>query len=176
MNDQNTTTPYPGLIVIGASGAIGREVARLGVAFGAEVVGVTLDGLPPNNDPWIHGVTWLSADATLPGVLDDLRTAPIVVAAPIDLPDGIPARFERVVFVARGETSVQATSRVTVATPGEVDDTPIDAEVGVQDLSKLRVETVGMALLRAALDDLPKELGPDEIAHYGDSVMLQGTL
>ncbi len=177
MKDYNTTTHDIRLIVVGASGRIGREVARLGVGYGALVYGVCRDGRAPNDEPWTQGVTWLARDVTVGGALDELDVCPIVVAAPIDVPRQLVERFDRVVIVEREGVALSASALadgVIVASPGPIDDTPWDSAIELSAAHGVRVETVAMALLRAALDEsLPHRLGPDEIAHFGDAVMLQ---
>ena len=44
------------IAVVGAQTPIGSEVARYGVAVGYVVIGVTPDGEPPADEPWIHDV------------------------------------------------------------------------------------------------------------------------
>lgn len=176
MNDPDTTTPYITVIVVGASGKIGREVARLAVAYGANVIGVTRHGEPPNDEPWTHGVQWVALDvAEDPDALVELGPGALVIAAPVSLPlDAIQA-FTRVVLVREERADEVAT---TIATPGRVDDTPLeDHEATLQAMEEgaIRVEALGMALLRAAIDDAvdAAHLDHDTLQTLGDAVMLQ---
>lgn len=48
--------------VLGGSGFIGAEICRLAVAMGHRVVSVSRGGRPGVDEPWVEGVTWVSAD------------------------------------------------------------------------------------------------------------------
>lgn len=48
--------------VLGGSGFIGAEVCRLAVAMGHQVVSVSRGGRPEIDEPWVEGVSWVSAN------------------------------------------------------------------------------------------------------------------
>lgn len=54
------------ICVLGGSGFVGREVCRLAVAMGHEVISVSRGGRPPVDDPWVEGVEWIEADVCEP--------------------------------------------------------------------------------------------------------------
>lgn len=166
------------LIVIGASGSVGSEVARLGVAYGADVFGITLDGEPPTDDPWTHGVTWIAADAAHAATFADLPPAPTVVAAPVTPAESVLTDGRRVVWLNPVTLDEHTTSapNVVQAFATEIDSTPVEQwmQQADEDASTIRVETVAMALLRAALqDDVATILDQQQLAFLGDAVMLQ---
>lgn len=174
MNDPQTTTSPHTLIVVGASGRIGREVARLGVAYGAEVIGITRHGHRNIDEPWVAGVTWIARDFADDVALADLPRGVLVIAAPVPVPVGATDTFSRVIVVASDSSA--AAAGITVARPGEVDDSPLD-DFGTLDAGKIRVETLGMALLRAAFDEgIATDLDPAALAILGDAVMLQASV
>lgn len=177
MNEPIPTTPVQ-LIVVGASGTIGAEVARLGVAYGADVYGITLDGVPPNTDPWTHGVTWIAGDGHHPSTYAKLPPAPVIIVAPVTPPDTLCAQARRIVWLkpVSLDLKVEPLENIVQAFVAEIDISPLsDAWVEVEDDSPaIRVETVAMALLRAALqDDVDPVLDQQQLAFLGDAVMLQ---
>lgn len=177
MNDEIRTTPYTTVVVVGASGTIGREVARLAVAYGADVIGICRDGQAPTDEPWVQGVRWLARDASAEQGWRDVPAGRLVVAAPVDVPFSVRARFERVVLVrAPGAALADADPTTIVAMPGEVDARPLEDNFAAEHLdeSMIRVETLGMALLRAALDEpIAPVLDHTELTRLGDAVMFQ---
>ena len=167
------------LVVIGAAGPIGRAVARLGIAYGADVIGIDRAGPPGTGEPWEVGVHWETTDGSRGGEWLAEATA-VVVAAPIDLPSLLdalqPAAPTRVVVVAEPSAQFAAatTDRLVLATPHEVVDTPLDPEVPTADARSIHVERLGMALLRAALDDdIPATLDHDALCELGDAMFWQ---
>lgn len=166
--------PCPTLIIIGAASSIGREVARLGIAYGAEVHGVSGEGRPDLDEPWVEGVAWISTAEWM----DQVPRGAVVVAEPHDT-SAILSRaeqFERLVIVTSGESLAglaAAGPNVVVAVPQEVDDSA-DPNATIAAVGAIRVEQLGMALLRAALDDgIAAHLDHAALLHLGDSVMLQ---
>lgn len=68
------------IIIFGACGFIGQEVARLCVAIGHEPVSIDLLGRPQTREPWTQGVRWIKADAQHPSSWsDELKDAHSVV-------------------------------------------------------------------------------------------------
>ena len=59
------------IFLAGATGFIGREVARLGRAAGHRIVGLSPAGRPALEEPWVEGIEWLTGDAAEPGDWDD---------------------------------------------------------------------------------------------------------
>lgn len=177
MKDAKRTTPHARITVVGASGTIGAEVARLAVAYGAEVVGVTRGGRPAVDEPWVHGVTWLAGDFRDDATIEQLGGGALVVAAQVPLPATATERFDRVVVLRGPADAGVATAGVVVARPRRIDATPLDgpdALAGLDD-DTIRVETLAMALLRAGLDEgIAAVLEHEDLAYLGDAVMLQG--
>ena len=54
------------LVILGASGFIGAEVARLAVALGHDVTSVSPSGAAPGDEPWTQGVRWIRGRAEDP--------------------------------------------------------------------------------------------------------------
>lgn len=54
------------ICVLGGSGFVGREVCRLAVAMGHQVVSVSRGGRPAVDEPWVEGVEWIDGDVCEP--------------------------------------------------------------------------------------------------------------
>ena len=54
------------LLILGGSGFLGAEVARLAVALGHDVTSISPGAAPPTEDPWTHGVRWVRGRAQEP--------------------------------------------------------------------------------------------------------------
>lgn len=167
------------LVVIGAAGPVGRAVVRLGIAYGADVVGVDRAGAPGTGEPWELGTHWEEADGSYGGRWLDGATA-VVVAAPIDphiLLEALRSQpTARVVLVGASfaRAAISAGDRLVVALPHQVVDGPLDPEVPTADARTIHVERLGMALLRAALDDdIPAILDHDALCELGDAMFWQ---
>jgi hypothetical protein len=164
------------LIVLGATHRVGQEVARMGVAYGIEVIGIARTVPPEHDEPWTHGVNWIAADLSTPGALASMPDASTVICASGEAPADDLSRFGRVVWVGDSPPvgAADATNEWIVAVPGDVDDSPIDWDSWEPSGDAIRVEALGMALLRAALED---EVAPllehDALLYLGDAVMLQ---
>jgi len=167
--------PHIRAVIIGADTGVGREVARLAVAYGAEVVGVQTTVSPPGSEPWTAGVTWCSTMDALPG---SGAQAMIVV----DEPD--PSRWIEIardlaigrIVVVGDHLFLRAGSArgIVRARPGEVRMGPLDPEEPTAGGDWIRVERLAMALLRAALeDDVPSELDHAALCRIGDAVFWQ---
>lgn len=168
------------LVVVGASGRVGREIARLGVAYGLDVIGVTRSGEAPNREPWTHGVTWTAGDAAR----TDWATAAagataIVVSIPDDSDFGgaetIAANLDvQVVVVGCASHSVATTTArsVHLLLP-PFDDRAERGEVGPSS-EGIAVSHGAMAALRVALEgDHQGVVAPEEVAHLGDAMFFQ---
>jgi hypothetical protein len=139
------------ITVIGAHTPIGSEVARYGVAIGYDVIGVTPDGEPPMDEPWIHGVVWQSPANYHP------EDSYGVVIADRQL---LPATF------AAAETNAR--------TVGVGFDNDNDAVTVALDVAGVATERAAMAALRCAVEDERSgTYTADEVDHIGDAVMLQ---
>ncbi len=163
----------PTLLIIGADNAVGYETARLAVAYGARVVASAPGGRPPATDePWVEGVVWVAdprdVDEPIDGVVFLCESSEDSGA------DAIAAG--RTVLVNPPHGTAHTTSGdVVVAMPGEVIDEPIESIDDVEPQGAIRVERLGMALLRAALDvDIPPRLDHRDLVELGDAVFIQG--
>lgn len=68
------------LVIFGACGFIGQEVARLSVAIGHDPVSIDLIGRPQTREPWTQGVRWIKADAQHPpSWRDELQDAHSII-------------------------------------------------------------------------------------------------
>ncbi len=152
MNPQVVSMSYIlKIAVIGAHTAIGSEVARYGVAVGYEVIGVTPNGEPPTDEPWIHGVTWQK-----PNTFDPQDSYGIVIVDADLVPQAI----------ADLSTEVRT---VSVGTPIN----PASVTVAL-DVAGVVVERAAMAALRCAVEDEREgSFDPDEVDYIGDAMMLQ---
>ena len=166
------------LVVIGATGRIGSEVARLGVAYGIEVVGIARNVPPAVPEPWNRGVQWVGVDVTQPDALAEVDDASAIVCAGGVLPVDDLTRFRRVIWLGPELPLIAsaATNEWIVAAPEQVDASPIDWDRWEPHGSAIRVEALGMALLRAALEEVVQpRLDHDDLVFLGDAVMLQRT-
>lgn len=172
------------VIVVGGSGFIGRELCRLTVALGHDVVSISLDGKPDidaDKEPWIEGVDWKKGDIEkdeewpiLEGALSVILCTP-----PLDTKDFhkklLEHRIERVVLVqspsfSEAEYSGYDASYIIVR-PFQVVD---DETWTMQSMDTIHVSNLGMALLRLGLEEkVPKILAGSELVRFGDVVMIQ---
>lgn len=187
----------PPVLVLGASGFLGREIARLSVALTHPTLGVDL-APPPTDEPWTHGVQWLTADALNLSAWSHLLTPDTRIIAALGAHTALltPMRLLKISQAQR------ALARVILASAHLPDHLPalVDADCCALQLPALwgepdgwpgadpddpqtwpshtvamRRELAAMAALRAALEPHHHgRLTPDQIAYLGDAMMLQG--
>jgi nucleoside-diphosphate-sugar epimerase len=107
------------LFIAGATGQIGREVARLGRAAGHRIVGLSRGGRPAIDQPWVAGIEWHAGDAADPdGWGDELSGSDVVVDAlrPGGEADDVTERLFRCARRARVGRFVHVTA--SAALPG----------------------------------------------------------
>jgi len=170
------------LVIIGGSGQVGREVCRLAVSLGHEVLSISLDGEPEldrSEERWMAGVEWKKGDiekwrewACFDGALSVVLCTP-----PLDLTLFHNACLEkglRVVTLCLASYPEDAFSgydrSYIMASPFKVveeEDWTID-EQGVVHVSNL-----AMALLRLSLEEEVSSMGGEELVHFGDVMILQ---
>ena len=203
------------LLITGAAGLIGGEVARLGLARGCDVMGVDLTGAPDLDEPWVQGIDWVRADlADGDRWRDRARGCQALVHAVSPLrPDHArqlleiarQAHIPRLVLLSTsdelpglppGHTTQAREAEQAACGAGDAPPTCVILRTGLvwgprrsipeacarllsatsppPAIAPERVERVGMAALRAALE--PEHHGvlePDQIAHLGDAMMIQ---
>ena len=176
MTDQATTSG-PSIVVLGASGTIGREIARLAVAYGCEVIGMTRAGSAPTDEPWTAGVEWIACDARDPTLNSQIANARVVIdATPTDVVGAARSlEVDRVVELGC------AAARITDRIPAHVIHLLIPrldprAERGekLPDSSGIATAHAAMAALRVAIeDDHAGTIEPGRVAELGDAMFLQ---
>lgn len=161
----------PTILILGADGPLGHELARLAVAYGARVIGAVPRGERPHVDePWVHGVEWV-ADTGDDGSL----SAVVVLDWSREDEDPVPESDRMVLVNPPVGVQVSPGQGVVVATPGEILHAPITSLEDVETDDGIRVERLAMALLRAAFDDdIAPRLDHEALVHLGDAVFLQG--
>lgn len=181
------------IIILGACGFLGREIARLSVALTHPTLGVDL--LPAlSHEPWTHGVQWHQADALVLDAWSHLITPQTRIIAALGahtylltpkLTHGL-NRHGHLRLVLASDTLPALPLLVDVDAcalllpplwnedhpwPGAE---PSDPATWPAPHTALRQELAAMAALRVALE--PQHHGTltaDEIAHLGDAMMLQ---
>lgn len=176
-------------IAVAGSNDIALEVCRLGRAAGHDMMNLSASGPPDRDQPWIHGVEWLSS-ATDPDRIRDRLEASDVVVIPSSAADS------DAVVAALAALDGQAGPRRAVLVRTDADgslQTPACAETVELDLPPLRevpaeaddrahgsdgdgipVGQAAMAILRAAVEpDHDGHLSPEEVAELGRAVMIQ---
>lgn len=172
------------VIVIGGSGFVGRELCRLAVALGHDVVSISLDGKPKIDvsvEPWIAGVEWKTGDVEKDQDWDILAGAfSVILCTPPLKIQKFAARIKshkinRVVLVqlphfSEADFSAYDSDYVIVRPYLVVD----DETWTMQSMDTIHVSNLGMALLRLGLEeDVPAVLKGEELASFGDVVMIQ---
>lgn len=146
-------TGRPTLIIFDAQSPVGAEVARYAVAMDYDVYGVT-DIRPDQDEPWTHGVTWLT----------DAEIADVTARASAIIWPNATSRD-----VAMGCRNVIVTS---VAPTGILSANDVYLVCDIE--ASLPVEQIAMAALRAAVEEGHSGImSSTEVAHLGDAVMLQ---
>jgi hypothetical protein len=165
--------PAP-VLILGAAGFLGREIARLSVALTHPTIGIDL-APAPCDEPWTQGVDWRVADVLDPDSWSHLITPKTRVIAALgeQLPRLTPELL-RITARAGAPRLVLASAHLPIL--------PLDADLDACSLAlpplwgevALRQELAAMAALRVALE--PNRYGilrADEIALLGDAMMLQ---
>ncbi len=179
MNSEQTTQAVPRIAVVGASGAVGREVARLAVAYGCDVTGLCRAGIAPVDEPWTHGVEWTRFDSTR---MDEF---------PIDF-DELDAIVDASPMAVRGAIARRVSIRtVEIGCASEIQPASLPGKHVVHLISPPFIEAVergesapsehgialshaAMAALRAALEeDHAGIVDPSQVAILGDAMFLQ---
>ncbi len=172
------------VIVIGGSGFIGRELCRLAVALGHEVVSISLEGKPEIDEleePWVVGVEWRQDDIERSSEIDLEGAFSIILCTPPLVMDRFHKRvlkndIPRVVLVClpgfrKSEFDHYDASYIRVNPPSTVVD---DQTWTIQSTDTIHVSSLGMALLRLGLEaDVPSELGGQDLLDFGDVMMIQ---
>lgn len=184
MNEFATIGGDDVLIILGASGEIGREAARLSVAYGADVISYTRSGTPPTDEPWTHGVRWEACDVAV----DDRWTESVAGATAVvnaaSMDEAITGRVR-----ARCAESGIRLVEIGCATMTLAEDPPVGdlvhlrvpaldarAETGAvaPSAAGVAVAHAAMAALRAALeDDHQGIVEPEAVAYLGDAMFIQ---
>lgn len=153
------------LVVNAGDGVIGREVCRLAVALGHDVVGISKDGKPPNSEPWTHGVLWVPPD--------DWKVH-LDSAFALVMTDGVEGSVDtsdvHSVLAVQGAAPSVMTASVGAIASYHAITSDTDA---FSDNAIIRVEQLAMALLRAALEVHRGVLDHDRLVFLGDAMMIQ---
>jgi hypothetical protein len=187
----------PPVLILGASGFLGREIARLCVALTHPTLGVDL-APPPKGEPWVQGVQWHTADALDLSAWSQLLTPDtrIIAALGPHTAQLTPVHLLKICQAQRARARVVlASAHLPHTLPalvdadccalqlpalwGEPDGWPgadlDDPQTWPTHTVAMRRELAAMAALRAALEPQHHgRLNPDQIAYLGDAMMLQG--
>ena len=172
------------VIVVGGSGFVGRELCRLAVALGHEVVSISLDGKPnidAAEEPWIEGVDWRLGDIEKDNEWPVLNGAfSVVLCTP---PLGIAGFHKRILAHKVCRVVLVQLQRFSDVDFSEYDSTYIvvrpfsvvdDKTWNIQSMDTIHVSNLGMALLRLGLEEIvPSNLGGQDLVSFGDVVMIQ---
>lgn len=184
--------PAP-VLILGAAGFLGREIARLSVALTHPTIGIDL-APPPNDEPWTQGVDWHQLDVLdSPAWLHLITPKTRVIAALGEQLPRLTPELLRSTQRAGAPRLVLASAHLPIL--------PLDADLDACSLAlpplwgegapwpgaqleepetwpdpsvALRQELAAMAALRVALE--PNRYGilrAEEIALLGDAMMLQ---
>lgn len=187
------------IVVVGAA-PLAHTVAQLTVASGRRVTCATPDGPPVRRDPWVEGVDWIGAEDeealekslhgakavvwiggetsecgayTAEELGERVRNSGVgraVFVTPGDETSGeraLDARFEDETTEGDDEFGVVRLR------PGDLG-RQVEVEAGAGETVRMEAERVGMAALRAAVEEgRHGEFGPEEVAELGDAVMMQ---
>lgn len=94
------------IVVYGMRTYLGREVARFGRAMGHRIVAVADGEIPPKNEPWMHGVHWMTD--TDPLIADWPDGPPTAVVYCDTALHGPRRRFEQVLAVRPAQLAERA--------------------------------------------------------------------
>lgn len=160
----------PTIVIATVRGAVGKELARLGVAYGAEVSVIDDAGPPAIDEPWVKGPRWVASFGEMEGEAPDALVIVDVADPDVWIAEGKKRSIKRIVVVGPGGP----TDGIIQARPGRVVDGPLDPEAPTADDDMIRVERLAMALLRAAIDDpIPAQLDHAALCDLGDAVFWQ---
>ncbi len=162
------------LLIDGMNTYLGREVARFGRAMGHRMVGIVDDSIPALEEPWMHGIHWMTdRDKALYGWPEGPPAA--IVYTDTALWNGDRRRFEEI-LVRRPSQWVDSASQLDPP-PRFVLRSTIDQPLLSSRFTacyRRTEEVIGQSSLSSAILRFPLLYGPDRPDSVAAMMVLRG--
>lgn len=172
------------IVILGGSGTIGSEVARLAVAYGSKVISYTRAGLAPTDEPWTRGVEWRACDVSVSDGWKESLSGATALVNSVSTRGGWVDRIRsicsegdtRLIEIGCASTTMDSVPDLAAGVHLRVPRFDPRAETGEVPPSAAGVAVghAAMAALRAALEeDHSGVMEAEEVAYLGDAMFIQ---